>query len=807
MNENISQRWSRWLVCLLLAVVTVAAYAPLRENGFINLDDLDYVTQNSHVLGGVTPDAVHWAFHSFHSSNWHPLTWLSHALDCQWFGLQPAGHHLVSLAFHVANTLLLFLLLLQLAARLWPAAFVALLFALHPMHVESVAWVSERKDVLSAFFFLLTLLAYARYVQGKSGTLTTANCQLPTDGEFEIRNSKFKTLFRSPPSWCFYLLALVLFALGLMSKPMLVTLPFVLLLLDFWPLNRFSFLPSASSGSIPSLSANEVGGEGRGEVVRDSQSPLRPLTSGFDTANCQLTSPPVSSLVPGGASVPASRHLIRNLKFEIRNFLPSDLWFFLLEKLPFFLLTALSCWVTFLAQKLGDSVKAVAEYSVGARLDHSAISYVWYLGKLFWPVDLSIYYPLHHSAFLASDTNTEVFWLLLAVVTALALWQWRRLPALFVGWFWFLGMLVPVIGLVQVGNQAYADRYTYLPAIGLFLIVAYGLPVLLARVPWRNFMLTAAAVLVAGLCFRLTAAQVRLWKDATTLFQHALALDEDNEEALGLLGLQEMNLGNSDKAVEYLRRATASNCAYFYAWNDLGRILTIKGKYDEAESAFLMAVLYAHDKTVPYNYLGDLYATTGRVPEAITNFQYSLALKPGQPDVHAALGRAFASIHQPDPAVAEFETALRADPGNGTANLGLAMILAERGQPESAIQHYRQAILVESNTVIALNNYAWLLAAAPEARLRNGPEAVRLAERACQLSHYQEPFLIGTLAAAYAEAGRFADAVIAATRARDLAHARGQDGIAASNDHLLTLYQSGRPFHEDPRPSPAPQSH
>ena len=699
MVEIIHRRLLKWLVCVLLAIVTLAAYAPVAESHFISLDDMDYVLNNAPVRQGLSWSAVKWAFFSFHSSNWHPLTWLSHMLDCQLYGLNPAGHHLTNLAFHIANVLLLFLLLQNLTARLWPSAFVALLFAIHPMHVESVAWVSERKDVLSGFFFLLTLLAYARYVE-------LARAQ-------------------SRRGWLVYGLALLLFVLGLMAKPMLVTLPCVLCLLDYWPLTRF-------------------------------QLPLK------------------------SQSLAVLRRLV-------------------VEKIPFFILTALSCWITFIAQVSGDSVRPAADFPLAARLAHIPAAYVWYVLKLFWPTDLSVFYTLHSGH--SSGTVAAALFLLL-VITLLAVGLARKLPCFPVGWLWFAGMLVPVAGFLQVGNQAYADRYSYLPYIGLFIILAWGLPALLEK--WRphKSVLLAGALIGSTACFKLTVDQVHLWNQGQTLFERAIALDEENQQAWSLLGLQFMSEGKVDKAIDCLRRATTINPRYYQAWHDLGCILSIKGDFAGAQNAFQMALQYTRNKVEIYNCLAALFMTAGRYPEAIANLERSLELSRDEPETHALLGQSLVSIQQPEKAAAEFRTAIRLQPDKADAHMGLAMILGGAGEDAEAIAHYRRVVELETNSVIALNNLAWLLATAADPHLRNGGEAVSLAEHACKLTEYKKAFFIGTLGAAYAEAGRFNDAVAAAQKAHDVALAQGQKEIAANNEHLLELFKSGRACHQEAKAAP-----
>ena len=369
-------------VCVCMLVGTLILYARCLGNEFVNYDDGDYVEGNSQVQSGVTLSGAEWAFTTGHASNWHPLTWLSHMLDCQIYGLKPWGHHLTNILLHAVNTLLLFLVLRRMTGKLWPSAFVAALFGWHPVHVESVAWISERKDVLSAFFWLLTMGAYARYAE-----------------EFKVQSSKYKV---------YYGLALLLFMLGLMSKPMVVTLPFVLLLLDFWPLKR----------------------------IADSRFTI------YETK-------PKSQAQSDGVSIPRA----------------------LLEKLPFLALAVGSSVATFLVQRQGGAVASIDNLTIGQRLANAVVSYLRYVGKMIWPTDLSVLYP--------HPGNWPV-WLIAASVIFLigvSVWSgliYRRRPYITVGWFWFVGTLVPVIGVVQVGVQSMADRYLYVPGIGLSIMVAWG---------------------------------------------------------------------------------------------------------------------------------------------------------------------------------------------------------------------------------------------------------------------------------------------------------------------------------------------
>jgi Flp pilus assembly protein TadD len=696
MNPALQKSFLKYLVCLALAVITFIAFLYVGYCEFIALDDRSYIVGNSHVQEGFSWNSIKWAFTAFYSNNWHPLTWLSHILDYRLYGLNPAGYHWTNLAFHIANAVLLFLLFQKLTRNLWPSAFVAVLFAIHPMHVESVAWISERKDVLSTVFFLLTLLAYAQYVE-----LAVTKRNL---------------------CWVFYGMALVLFALGLMAKPMLVTLPCILCLLDFWPLHRFEW--------------------------------------------------PLKSQPP-----PLLRRLF-------------------LEKIPFVLLAVLSCWVTFTAQNTTGAVKPQVDFALSERLDHVPFSYAWYVLKLFWPVNLSVYYPLR----MDNPTWGILAVLFLVMLTGLALIFGRKCPWFFVGWFWFLGMLVPVIGLVQVGDQAYADRYTYLSYVGLFVILAWGGLELVGKWPSQKPLLWAAAVLIVVVCFWRTVVEVRYWKNGETLFSRAIALDPTDELAWGTLGLEYESQGNNDKAISCMTRATTLDNQCDWAWHDLGHMLVLKGDYSKAENAFQMALMttwFEPDKKNIYNDLGDMFITERLYDRAISNYQESLKLSANQPLVYNNLGLCLVHNDQPGQAAAAFQHAIRLDPKNADPQLNLAILLGNTGHDTDAIPYYRKVIELDTNNFSALNNLAWILATARDPGLRNGKEAVSLAQLACQKTHDEQAILIGTLAAAYAEAGYFDDAVVAAQKAQDVALAHGQKGIAESNARLMQLYKSGQSFHMD----------
>ena len=764
----------------VLAAATVAVFYPAIHHPFVSFDDPDYVTANPHVTGGLTGADVTWAFRANHSANWHPLTWLSHQLDVTVYGLNPAGHHLTSVLLHAANTVLLFLLLQRMTrdggpnrspqstvhsppssrvsrlvsrvtrhpspVTLWPSFFVAALFALHPLRVESVAWVAERKDVLSGFFFMLTLWAYGRYAQVQSlksqvssresvisnqwpvisgeapGVTTTDHRLLITDYAPRIPHHAL----------LFYLLALGCFALGLMSKPMLVTLPFVLLLLDYWPLRR------------------------------------------IQNAECRM-----QNGKPGVTHVP----------------------FVILEKVPFLVLSLGSCVVTLRVQQAGGAVESLEQLPLGSRLANALASYGAYLWQTVWPRGLSVFYP--HVPVPAWQVGASV--LLLTCLTTLCLWQARARPWLLVGWAWFCLMLLPVIGLVQVGWQAKADRYTYLPSIGLFIMVVWGV----RRPPKGGTPNLRCSGLVAGglallVCAAGTRMQLRHWRDSESIFRHALAVTTGNWLAHHNLGTVLAEEGKADEAAEHLRAALQINSACEDARSNLGRLLAEQGKRDEGK-AQLEALLRANPRHAgAHRNLGSILFAEGNTAEGLAEYALARQLQPDDSATPEDLAAALAKPGAPRIPLPQLGQALALLP---TAELRaqLAGTWAEQGKYQSAIEVYRAALALQPQSPDLLNNLAWLLATCPEAEVRDGAGAVRLAERACELSGGKRTVMVGTLAAAYAEAGRFADAAATAQKACALAVASGDKALAARNEELLVLYRAGRAYHEAARRGTQPQ--
>ena len=604
------------VICLALALVTAALYWPMLHHDFICLDDDSYLVSNPQVNKGLTWAGVVWAFQSGYAANWHPLTWISHMLDCELFGLNPGGHHLTNLLFHVANTLLLFLWLKQITGALWRSAMVAALFAWHPLHVESVAWASERKDVLSAFFWMLTLIAYTRYAQRV------------TSGKWQVTgtDSTPPPAIRHPP--LFYWLALFFFACGLMSKPMAVTLPFVLLLVDFWPLKRFSrFTFHVSHSEQPS-----------------TESTVRLIC----------------------------------------------------EKLPFFALTLAESVVTFRVQKSAGAVWSAGAVPFHSHLENALLSYVRYLSKSFWPVDLAVLYPYHMHC---PAGLVIVAALLLALWSGLFLWRARQNPYLPVGWFWFLGTLVPAIGIVQVGSQSIADRYMYLPSIGLFILVVWSVDDFLNWRPhWRRIATVAGAAALAG-CLVSTRMQLGYWQNNLKLLNHTLAVTTDNYSIDNAMGLALEQAGRKDDAIIWYGRAIQIASNYPPAQYNLGMALLKRNWPAPAAEHLAIAARLAPDEPGAHYALGQALLATGRRNDAMAQFTETLRLDPGYADAHNKLAMIFVNEGKTNDAIAHFSEAVRLRPKDSQMRFNLGLALLDSHRPaEAAVQFSEELRLAPDET-------------------------------------------------------------------------------------------------------------
>jgi len=584
------------LICLALAAATFAVYLPVRTHEFVRYDDDTYVTHNPNVKSGLTAQGIKWAFATGYAANWHPLTWLSHQLDCQLFGLNSAAHHLVNVLFHVANAVLVFLVLSRMTKRFWQSAFVAGLFALHPLHVESVAWVAERKDVLSTLFWLLTMLAYARYVEH------------PSAGR--------------------YVVVIVPFVLGLLSKPMLVTLPIVLLLLDYWPLNRFP-----------------------------------------------------------------------NSKFSILNSL--------VEKAPLFLLSIVSSIVTFLVQQKGGTVLAVYKLPVRDRVVNAIYSYLAYIGKMVWPARLAALYP--HPLAQIPTARAVIYAIILVLITIFLICHSRKHKYLIVGWLWYLGTLVPVIGIVQVGSQAMADRYTYVPLTGLFIIIAFGAADLLMKIPLRKFILTALALAILFGSALASSAQLKHWKDSFSLFDHTLAVTENNYVMLNNYANVVNEQGSPTEAVKYLVEALKLLPNSTHIRNNYANALKELGRLDEAIEQYRIAVKLTPDSALPHYNLGLALADRGDYDEAIEQYKTAMTLKPDLSPAYSHIGYVLAQKKLPAQAIEYLEKGLRIEPNDIFAHGQLTLALASVGRIDEAIEHCRIVLAARPNDVEMHTNLGILL--------------------------------------------------------------------------------------------------
>ncbi len=865
MDSSDNKRTRFWIV-LVLAVVTVTVYSRVIDFDWVNFDDPDYVTQNKVVKSGLTLHGLIWAFTHCYASNWHPLTWISHMTDYQFFGMWSGGHHVINLLFHTANTVILFLLLDRLTGAQWRSATVAALFALHPLHVESVAWISERKDVLSTFFALLSLLAYTRYAQG-----------------LRIQSPNLKRW-----KWA----ALAFFALGLLAKPMVVTLPFLMLLLDLWPLQRAG-------------------------------------NPGLRTAFTR----------------------------EYRNLI--------LEKWPWFGLTLGSCAMTYYAQKTGGAVMKATLFPFFWRVINALEAYFWYLQKIFWPAHLAAFYPLEHvrplTPFLCEIS-------ILLIISGLALLMVKRRPFLLFGWLWFLGTLVPVIGLVQVGGQSAADRYSYIPSIGIFIMVVWCAAEFVKDSKVRTVMASASACVVLAVCAKLTISQADTWENGLVLFRHAAIvtptsdmaniclgetlyaygenaealealqtalkldpvahdvrkdiglvftrehkptealwwfdaeaqLDPNNADIQNFLGAELASRGKRDEsllhhteavrlkpknaefqnnlgaalaavgrkaeaeqhygeavrlepndaqyqnnygtalaragktqeAIDHYLIAIRLDPKYSEAYSNLGAVYFGQRKLDAAEDSFRKAISTNSKNSDAYNNLGNALSSLGKLDEAVIQYSQALQLNKTNATLHVNLGKALSKMGRADEARSEFATAvamapgfidaryelgrqlffarqfppareqlteaLKLQPNQPSAEFYLGLVCMEMQQEEEGLNHFRQAVHLRPEGVEALNAAAWAMATSRNDRLRDGTEAVRLAEKACELTSRQQPVVLNTLAASYAEAGRFELAIGTANEALQLAQLSHQSNLVTQIQDGLASYQAKQPYRQKP---------
>ena len=695
---GLNDRFMVPVVCIFLAAIIWCVFGQTLHHAFVNYDDERYVYENRIVQKGLTWEGFRWAFTHVAVGNWHPLTMLSHMLDCELYGLNSAGHHLTNVLLHSAAAILLFLVLRRMTGALWRSAFVAAVFAIHPLRVESVAWVAERKDVLSGVFFMLSLLAYVRYVErgewrGESGGRGEGG----GDRRSEIGDQKAEV--RSPwsvvrglppifhlPSSIFYLLSLSCFALGLMSKPMLVTVPFVLLLLDYWPLGRFTLHASRFTMSPPVCCLRSFPSwRWQPHLVRSRFLPSRRRSNRSNGCLCPCASAmrlwPVWPIWARCSGRHGWRFYTRSRPEMSASPPPCFRWF---------------CWPAF--------------------------------PRGSWSVDAAS----------------------LICVT---------------GWMWYLIMLLPVIGIIQVGSQARADRYTYLPQIGLYLLLTWAAADLCAGWRHRRALLGVGAAAMLAALMVSARTQAAYWRNTETLWTHTLACTTGNAVAHNNLGEALLKMGRADEATVQFQAALQIRPNSAQAHNNLGSILAQKNEADEAIAHFEKALQFQpRNWQAQGNLASVLFYQKGRADEAMAHCQQALEIRPDLAQAHTILGH----------------------------------ILLQRGRDAEALAHYQKVLQTEPDSPIVLNNIGFILATSPDASLRNGTQAVQYAKRACDITNDSVPPFVRDLAAAYAEAGRYDEAIAAAERAGALASAGGQLEVLEETRKELDLYLAHQPYHRPP---------
>jgi Flp pilus assembly protein TadD len=732
---------------IFLVAITLVAFFPVRDNGFVNYDDQMYVTENPNVHAGLTRDSMSWALTTNYASNWHPLTWWSLQLDHELHGLNPTGFLATNVIMHAASVVLLFWVLRLSTGLVWPAAATAALFAIHPLRVESVAWVAERKDVLSTLLWMATLLAYVWYTQR--------------------------------PSPLRYLLVLAGFALGLMAKPMLVTLPFALLLLDYWPLSRLRW---------------------------------------------------------NNWRTPAA------------------------EKLPLVVLAAIACWLTISAQSAAGAVKPWEHFSADVRVGNALIAYASYLGLFVWPSGLAPFYP--HPRLGLFSVQAIAAGVLLVGLTVLALRQSRARPYLIVGWLWYLGTLLPVIGLVQVGGQGMADRYTYIPMVGVTFAVVWAIFELAGRSSESRITALATGALILLVLLVGTRRQVSHWRDTEALWRRTLTVTVRNYEAHRNLGQTLERQGKLDEAHEQYRKALEDYPNKEVVHIDLGALQMRRGKFAEARQHFQAALDIDGKNPVTNSNMGALLLAQGRPVEAEPYLRKAIAARPDFASAHFNLALVLIATGRFDDGTAHFDfgrgleprnvaahhrfaVALRdrgrfseaelylreilaTDPASAECHHDLGILLEERGEIHQAVEHYRQctrlrpreihyrlalahalwaakdqwaaeaqyrdALAMDPEWPVRINEQAWRLAVHPDPKHRDGKQAVRLAEQVCQSTAFEQPDFLDTLAAAYAEVTRFQESASLAQRAIDRARAARNHAFANEVQSRLRMYEARQPF-------------
>jgi len=768
------QKHIRTLIYIGLVAATFVAYEPVRHNDFTRYDDAKYITKNPNVSGGITQQSVTWAFTKLYAANWHPLTWLSHMLDCQLFGLKPFWHHLISVLFHIANALLLFWILKNITGTMWTSAFVAAVFALHPLQVESVAWAAERKTVLSGLFWLLTMAAYIRYAR--------------------------------QPRLGRYLVVLLVFGLGIMTKPAVVTLPLVLLLLDYWPLERIGRPGPPMAGK------------------------LRYATPGKQRV--------------GGASQKVSAVRL------------------IVEKIPLLALSVILSVMTLKAQQSGGAVITFEKIPLDYRIANVFTSYIKYIGKMICPSRLAVFYSNPHVNLL--EATVVVCALLFVLISILSIYIGRRRRYVAVGWLWYVVTLVPMIGLVQVGTQAMADRYMYISMLGLLIIATWSVKDLIANNRHWKTAATVLAAIVLSSAVILTRTQVKYWQDDMTLFAHTLKVTENNPLAEHNYGSALFEAGQLDEAIPHFNNAIRIIPTFVEARNNLGKIFLIQGKTNEAIACFNDVLRQNGGSAEAHYYLAMALGAQGKYNDAIKHFAMVPSLDTKYPDARYGMGLALMAANRPNEAIACFNDVLRQNGDSAEAhyNLGIALgkqkkydeaiehlakvlqlnpmypeahnkigfALQLAGRPDEAIKYLNEglkinkgqetyanlgsayiqagkydlaianltkAIELKPDNIEVLNKLAWLFGAVDNTSIHNAQKAIEFAQQGCELTGYKDPMLLDTLAVAYAAAGRFDEAKATAEKALSIAKETGRENLAVEIQNRIKLYEAGQQYRQN----------
>jgi protein O-mannosyl-transferase len=728
-EESLLKRHQVLLICVILVLLIVAAFEPLRHNDFIDYDDQTYILLNHHILSGITYESLTWALTSGYAGNWHPLTWLSHMIDIELFGLNAAGHHIHNLVLHIASVVLLFLILRAMTGTLWRSAFVAIIFGIHPLRVESVAWTAERKDVLCTFFWMLTTAAYIGYAR---------------------RGGVFR-----------YLLVASCLCLGLMAKPMIVTLPIIFLLLDVWPLRRIN------------------------------------------------------------------HSLYNDVPESARCFRPASSLWLIGEKIPLLVLIAVSCVVTYKVQSWSGAVDALNITWV-QRLANVFISYITYLQKTVWPVNLAPLYPFPENGW--PLWKPAVALILLSGWSVFTIYAVRKRPYLLFGWLWYIIALVPVIGLVQIGNHSTADRYSYLPSIGILVMMAWAAEELSTKIPYRKtFFAVLSGVSVVALIMT-TRTQAAYWKDSYTIGKHTLAVTENNYVFYNNMGIVLMNQDKDDEAFSSFRKTLEIRPDYYLANANIAALMNKLHRYDEALAYVVKAIkkqpfnglayfiqgrtfegmgnsdaaLLAYKRAAKmdsgdfrfYYDTGVLLAKKGDMEEAIRYFKECIRYNSTWGDAYRDMGLAQQHLGLIWDALESYRMALKLIPNNYIVCYRIGYCFQKVNHPRDAIYFYRQTLKIRPNLLQALDGLAWLLATYPDSDIRNPSEAVLLAEKAAQITAFNDYEVLNTLAAAYAGQSRFKEAVEVIQKAITLAQTNNDTDSVREFTSRLELYQKDQIYLE-----------